>query len=351
MGNAPLRPAAAALAAALLFGLSVPLSKALLDDAGLAPTALAGLLYLASGLGLAAWRLARREPLLGLPRSALGRTALVALVGGVAAPIALLYGLRRAEGQEASLLLALEGAFTAALAATLFREHVGRAAWGAVGLAAAAAVVLAAPWEAAADRPDPLGLLLVAGASLGWALDNNLSRSLSDRDPVQVTALKGLMAGAVGLGASVALGEGIPLSLPVLGGAAAVGVISYGLSLVLILRAFAGLGTARTMAIFAAAPAFGMAGSWALLGERPGASLGAAAALLAAGAWLLSRERHEHLHEHGEMEHEHEHVHDEHHRHEHEGGEGPEPHTHRHKHGNLVHSHPHVPDLHHRHGH
>ncbi len=351
MRPSPSGPVVSALAGAALFGLSVPASKSLLDGKGLDPILLAGSLYLAAGIGLGAWQVLRGGPLLRLPGRAWGLLLAVAAVGGVAAPLCLAHGLARAEGQAASLLLALEGAFTAILAGLLFREHVGRTAGAAVALAAFAAVALAEPWAAAGSRPDPVGLLLVAAATLGWALDNNLSRALSDRDPVQVVALKGLVAGPVSLGIAAALGRALPADPAILGGAALVGLLCYGLSLVFILRAFAGLGATRTMAIFSSAPAFGAVGCWVARGERPGGAFAAAAFLLAASLWLLSRERHDHEHEHGEMEHEHEHVHDGHHRHEHGGGEGPEPHTHRHRHGRLVHSHPHAPDLHHRHGH
>ena len=46
-----------AILAALLFGASTPAAKAIV--AGVGPLMLAGLLYLGSGLGLTAWRLAR----------------------------------------------------------------------------------------------------------------------------------------------------------------------------------------------------------------------------------------------------------------------------------------------------
>ena len=280
-----------------------------------------------------------------------GRPAGARAAGGVGAPLALLFGLRLLEGQAASILLALEGAFTALLAAAFFREHVGREAWGAVGLALAAGLVLAEPWRASAERASLAGVLLVAGATLGYALDNNLSRLLSNRDAVVVAAGKGLLAGPALVGVLLALGERFPADPGILLAAAAVGVVSFGLSLVLFLRALRDLGAARTTALFSSAPLFGAAASWIALGERPGGAFAAAAALLAGSVWLLARERHDHEHAHEELEHVHPHVHDGHHRHEHEGWEGPEPHAHPHRHAPLVHSHPHAPDLHHRHGH
>jgi hypothetical protein len=39
------------------------------------------------------------------------------------------------------------------------------------------------------------GELLVAGACLAWAVDNNLTRKVSGGDPVLIAALKGAVAG------------------------------------------------------------------------------------------------------------------------------------------------------------
>jgi drug/metabolite transporter (DMT)-like permease len=83
--------AAAALTAAILFGLSTPLAKVLLG--GLSPWMLAGLLYLGSGTALAVWRLARRQG-----RGGLARNEVLPLIGtigfgGVLAPVLLMFGL------------------------------------------------------------------------------------------------------------------------------------------------------------------------------------------------------------------------------------------------------------------
>ena len=110
------------------------------------------------------------------------------------------------------------------------------------------------------------------------------------------------------------------------------------------------LGAAREAAYFATAPFMGATLALPLLGETPGALELGAGALMAAGVWLLARERHGHLHTHDAIEHEHQHVHDEHHRHAHEGP-AVEPHSHWHRHDPISHDHPHLPDLHHRHRH
>ena len=110
-----------ALASAALFGLSTPLAKILLAE--VPPLALAGLLYVGSGIGLLAWRHIRGS----LARGQIAREAPLAradwpwltgaiLAGGVIAPVLLMLGLERTSGAAASLLLNLEGLFTALLA-------------------------------------------------------------------------------------------------------------------------------------------------------------------------------------------------------------------------------------------
>jgi drug/metabolite transporter (DMT)-like permease len=193
--------------------------------------------------------------------------------------------------------------------------------------------------------------LLVAGACLAWAIDNNLTRAVSATDPVTVAALKGVVAGTVNVSIALAHGATFPIA-PVTLAAGVVGFLGYGTSLVLFVRALRDLGTSRTAAYFTTAPFIGAVGGLAVLGERLTPALAVAAALMAAGVWLHLTEHHEHEHHHELLTHEHAHHHDEHHQHAHPpDAPTTTPHTHRHTHEAVRHYHAHYPDLHHRHGH
>jgi hypothetical protein len=131
-----------------------------------------------------------------------------------------------------------------------------------------------------------------------------------------------------------------------------VGLLGYGISLVLFVLALRGLGSARTGAYFSTAPFMGAAIAILAFGDRASLMFWAAAVLMGAGVWLHLTERHEHLHTHEPITHTHRHVHDEHHQHTHDfDWDGHEPHTHEHTHAPLTHSHPHYPDIHHQHRH
>jgi drug/metabolite transporter (DMT)-like permease len=337
-----------ALAAALLFGASTPAAKLLAG--ALPPFLLAGLLYAGSGLGLAAC-IALRPGGRALPKAAdLPWLAGAILAGGVAGPVLLMLGLRVSPASTASLLLNLEGVFTALLAWFAFRENFDRRiALGMLLIVAGGALASLEPGAPGAGGMG--GALYVAGACLAWAIDNNLTRKVSAGDAAVIAAAKGLVAGAVNIGIALALGAALPAPGQA-AAAAAVGLFGYGVSLALFVVALRELGAARTGAYFSTAPFAGILLAMAALGEAPGALFWIGLPLVAAGVWLHVTERHAHEHVHEPMAHEHGHVHDAHHRHAHDfDWDGAEPHTHAHRHERLVHSHPHYPDIHHRHEH
>jgi drug/metabolite transporter (DMT)-like permease len=340
------RAIAYALLSAALFGASTPLAKLLVG--GIAPLALAGLLYLASGVGLGLWLLMRRQPRVGVSQREWPWLAGAIAAGGIVGPALLMYGLRLTEASTASLLLNLEAVFTAALAWLVFRENVDRRVF--VGMLAIIGGGVLLSWEQAPRIAGVTGPFLIIGACLAWALDNNLTRRVSGGDAVTIACLKGLVAGAVNFGLALAMGAYLPApGAIVLGGL--VGLLGYGVSLVLFILALRDLGTARTGAYFSVAPFFGAAIALSLLGEAAGPAFWGAAALMAIGVWLHVSERHEHEHVHDPVTHSHEHVHDDHHQHTHEHKWDGRPHNHVHEHGRLRHRHPHYPDLHHRHRH
>lgn len=349
----PRRGVGLALAAAVLFGASSPFAKLLL--AGTSPQLLAGLLYLGSGTGLlVVWLRGRRST--ARERAMAGRDVpwLVGAIafGGVLAPLLLMVGLTRAPASGASLLLNLEGVFTALIAWFVFRENFDRRI--ALGMLAIIAGGIVLSWEGRLSWGGLAGPLAISAACLCWGIDNNLTQKVSAGDPVQIAMLKGLAAGSVNTVIALVLGANWPPGPNVIG-ALFLGFLSYGVSLVLFVLALRNLGTARTGAYFSTAPFVGAVLSLAVFRERPTLLLLFAAGLMAFGVWLHLTERHQHEHQHEAMEHDHGHVHDEHHQHVHVLSDppvtDPTPHTHRHWHEPVAHTHPHYPDIHHRHEH
>jgi drug/metabolite transporter (DMT)-like permease len=340
-----------AVGAALLFGLSTPCAKLLLGE--MPPILLAGFLYAGSGVGLFLVRLflpvtADEAP---ITRGDLPWLAGAVVAGGILGPILLMSGLRSTPASGASLLLNLEGVFTALLAWFVFHENFDRRIAVGFTLIVAGGVVLSWQAGAAGGWGLPLGSLAIAAACLCWAVDNNLTQRVSAADPLLLAAIKGAVAGGANLGLALLTGASAPSPLPAIG-AMAVGFLGYGVSLALFVLALRHLGTARTGAYFSLAPFVGAVAAIGLLREPVGPGFVVAGILMAAGAWLHLTERHEHEHHHHRLEHAHRHFHDEHHQHAHEPGmSAEEPHTHFHVHELMTHRHPHYPDIHHRHRH
>lgn len=339
-----------ALGAAVLFGASTPFAKLLTGD--LPPVLLAGLLYLGSGLGLALVRVVRDGGLKpsGIPLNEWPWLLGAVLFGGVMGPVALMLGLHSTSGATASLLLNLEAVLTAVIAWWVFKENADRRIVG--GMLAIVAGGIALGWQTGSPwQPGGTGSWLVGLACLCWAIDNNLTRKVSASDALFVASIKGLIAGSVNTTLAISMGAAWP-SWATLSATMAVGLLGYGLSLVLFVLALRGLGTARTGAYFSTAPFMGVVVSLLVFSEPTSWVFWMAAALMGLGVWLHLTEHHSHEHQHEALEHEHEHEHDEHHQHAH-GVEhrGSGKHSHRHTHLPLKHTHPHYPDIHHRHVH
>jgi len=260
----------------------------------------------------------------------------------------MMMGLTLVSGFSASLLLNLEGLATALIAAFFFKEHTGKCLWLALVCMTIAGVFLT--WDPFQSKFSAAGPLLIIFAMVCWGMDNNLTRSISDKDPIQIAQIKGFFAGTISLLLALVLGVKISLDLTI-AYALLLGSFSYGISLVFFIKALKGLGSSRTGAFFSLGPFIGALASLIILREWIGWVIFPAAGFMITGVWLIVGEKHSHFHPHKMMIHTHAHLHnDMHHLHEHPGS-SPEPHTHEHTHLELSHAHAHWPDTHHRHEH
>ena len=343
-----------ALLAAVLFGMSAPLSKSLLGD--IDPIVLAAMLYLGSGFGTVIIKIyqtvskSAENTEAKLAKEDITWLAGATLAGGVIAPIVLLYSLDATPAATASLLLNFESVATTLIAIILFKEAISRRAWWAILIITSASVLLSINLNTSWGFS--LGAVGIIAACLFWGIDNNLTRNISAKDPIMIVIVKGFVAGIFSLILALLLGQTIP-GWKIILKALALGSLSYGASITLFIIALRGLGAARTSALFSTSPLSGLALSLILFKELPGFLFLAAIPLMIIGTYLLVNEKHEHKHVHEFLSHDHSHKHDdEHHNHDHDTDyPGTHSHTHPHDHLPNEHSHPHMPDIHHRHEH
>ncbi len=281
-----------AVAAPVLYGIHIPLSKIFLEwQVGI--WMLVGLLYLSSGLGLAVVYLTLRG--LGHSPAAANKLhgrdwvwiGLSTLAGGVIGPLLLMLGLTSNAATSASLLLSWEGVFTALIAWLIFHE---RFHWRvACGLAAITAGSVILAWNREASLAASWGALAVVGACLSWAIASNCIQQLSARDPLQVVTLEHCVAGGFNTLLALLLGDALPAA-PTLMAVAVTGFVCEGLTFICFILALRYIGTSRTGTYFSLAPFVGAAGAVVLLGEPVTSQLLTAAGFIALGIWFCLSE-------------------------------------------------------------
>ena len=278
-----------AIAAAALYALSAPLSKQLL--ATVSATMMAALLYLGAGLGMCAVRLGQRA--LKAPRreQSLARADLPYVAGmvalDIAAPIFLMLGLSRTTAANASLLNNFEIVATSIIALCVFGEAISRRLWAAIGLITLASVLLSV--EGTESLSFSPGSLLVLLACVCWGFENNCTRRLSEKDPLEIVTVKGFGSGLGALGIALATGRAIPGAWQIVS-ALLLGFVAYGLSILFYVRAQRDLGAARTSAYYALSPFIGVGLSFLMDGTAPAPLFFVALTAMAAGAYLAARE-------------------------------------------------------------
>lgn len=263
-----------ALAAALFYALNVPCSKLLLAEA--APTYMAAFLYLGAGAGMGllyAFHWSKEDPGERLSRKDLPYTVgMVAL--DIAAPILLMLGVRLGTSSNASLLGNFEIVATSLIALFLFEERISKRLWMAIGLITLSSAMLS--FQGGESLRPSLGSLLILGAAACWGLENNCTRTISEKSTYQIVTIKGFFSGSGSFLIAKAIGEPLPgwnhILLAML-----LGFVAYGLSIFTYIRAQKLLGAARTSAYYAVAPFIGALLSFILLREE--LSVGYAAAL------------------------------------------------------------------------
>ena len=276
-----------AILAASLYAINSPFSKLLLQY--LPSTLMAGFLYIGAGLGMvviAAIRKIKKTQTaeMRLTKAELPYTLAMILLD-IAAPICLLLGLRSTSAANASLLNNFEIVATAVIALMVFREKISLRLWGGILFVTVSCILLSL--EDVAQMRFSFGSLFILLACICWGIENNCTRKLSSKDPLQIVLLKGIFSGLGSVIIGFAIGERIKVLWSVFA-VLAVGFVAYGLSIFFYVYAQRLLGAARTSAYYAIAPFIGTALSLFVFREMPPATYFAALFLMIIGAWLCA---------------------------------------------------------------
>lgn len=276
-----------AVLAAALYALNSPISKLLLGK--IPPTIMAALLYLGAGIGLSIMRLVQRGMGKGQKEKPLTRKDLPYTIGmvvlDIAAPIFLMIGLTGTTAANASLLNNFEIVATSVIALCIFKETISKRLWGAIVLVTISSLVLSV--EDISSFSFSFGSIFVLLACVCWGLENNCTRMISNKDPLQIVVIKGFGSGIGSFVIALVLGEHFS-NWGYIVCALLLGFVAYGLSIFFYIYAQRYLGAAKTSAYYALAPFIGAALSLFIFREAPTVSFVAALLIMIAGTYLAS---------------------------------------------------------------
>ncbi|MBQ8308516.1 MAG: DMT family transporter [Clostridia bacterium] len=278
-----------AIVAATLYALNVPFSKLLLNY--MPATLTAGFLYLGAGVGMGVLAMLRKTRKTEKTEIKLTKAELPYTLGmillDIVAPIFLLFGLRLTTAANASLLNNFEIVATALIALIVFKEKISTRLWIGILFVTLSCTVLSL--EDISGLQFSYGSLLILVACVCWGVENNCTRKISAKDPLQIVLLKGIFSGLGSVIIGLCVGERVAVLWSVFA-VLGVGFIAYGLSIFFYVYAQRLLGAARTSAYYAVAPFIGTLLSLAIFRELPHSTYFIALGLMIVGAWLCAND-------------------------------------------------------------
>ena len=167
-----------------------------------------------------------------------------------------------------------------------FSEAIGKRLWCAIILITLSSILLTL--DTAEGVSFSFGSLLVLSAAICRGVENNCTRQIADKDPLQIVMVKGVGSGLAALVVALVIGEKFS-SVGWIVATMQLGFLSYGLSIYYYTYAQRVIGAARTSAYYAVAPFIGAVLSMLILGERPELLFFIALVIMFAGTFIASK--------------------------------------------------------------
>lgn len=266
MKNKKIKAIISALLAAVLFAISTPLSKKLMEN--IPPSFMAAFLYLGAGVGVGImyiFNYKKEDKSLKLDKSDFKYT--IAMIGlDILAPLLLMLGIKLGSASNASLLENFEIVATSLIALIIFKEKISYKLWIAIFFIIISSFILTFNDKTSLDFS--IGSIFVLLATISWGLENNCTKKISEKSTYQIVTLKGIFSGLGSLFIGFLLKEKI-INYKYIFLAMILGFVAYGLSIFLYVRAQRDLGASKTSAYYSVAPFVGAFLAFLINGERP----------------------------------------------------------------------------------
>ena len=281
-----------AIIAAILFGSVSTIAKPTLVS--IHPILLGAFVYLLASL--VATMLIKREKQNPSTTTVKDKGILLAIAisGAVVGPLMFFAGLERSTASDSALLLNGEILFSVFLAILLFREKIPTVGYLAVALVIAGVVIVTTNMEFSFSAFDVqnVGNLLIIGATMFWALDNNLSKILSAKlDVARIVQIKSLMGGSILLLLVLLFQIPINIELEHIPNILLLGIAGFGASIFFFLHGLKRIGTVKTVMIFSTSSVFGLLFAALFLQEEISHFQVVAMAIIICGIYILYKKQ------------------------------------------------------------
>ena len=250
---------------AILFGSISTLAKPTLSSVN--PIFLASLVYLISAITLTP--IAHKSKGTTGDRRSYFYIILIALFGGVFAPILYFAGLEQTTAADTAVLTDAELLFTVILALMFFKERLNRVGYLSVVLVITGVVIVTTNLQFSSLFDTSYGNILILLSTVFWALDNNISRiiTLKIGNIARIAQVKSVIGGGIVLGLVFLFGISVEIDKTLWPKIILLGAAGFGASTYFFLIALQRIGAIKTLMIFSASSPIGLVFAAIFLGE------------------------------------------------------------------------------------
>ena len=252
---------------AILFGSISTIAKPALSSVN--PIFLASLVYLISALILSP--IAHKSKGTTGDKKSYSYIILVALFGGVVAPILYFSGLQQTTASDTAVLTDAEILFTVILAVVFFKEKLNRVGYLAVALVIIGVIIVATNLQFSKSLFEiSFGNFLILLSTVFWALDNNISRIITQKisNVARIAQIKSAIGGSIVLALVFLFGIPVEIDSVLLPNIILLGVGGFGAALFFFLKALQRIGAIKTLIIFSISSPVGLVFASIFLGEK-----------------------------------------------------------------------------------
>lgn len=273
--------------AALLFGSVSTVAKPVLSSVN--PLLISSLVYLVSALVFAP------STIISYRKSVIDKKNYLLIFasagfGGILAPVFYFSGLNLTTATDTSVLINGEILFTVLIAILFFKEKVNKIGYLAILLVIIGVSIITTNLSFSKEILSlDLGNLLVLCSTLFWAMDNNVSKLIASRVPIdRIVFTKSIIGGTILFVIIILSGISMDVKYEQISNILFLGIFGFGGSLFFFLQSLKIIGTVRTILIFSLTSVFGMIFASVFLHESIGGYQITATVIILSGIYLIN---------------------------------------------------------------